>query len=441
MARNPISAVSDLFERGPESLINLSVYGAGLTGLWTAVTSVILQFKVLDVVDESDKIIALSTITLAGLVFAAIVQPIAGGISDRSQPRLGKRVPYIAFGCLGIAAATMLMGLADHYMSLLLAFCLMQIFGNIAQGPANALLIDHVAVNRRGTAAGALTFARSIGAGIAVIATLFLLGRHTPGQMSVWMWGALGFVAAMAIGTGGWTVFALRPRRRAQPPTAQPRPADARIGDDAQASLLDERKDGGDFIWFLVAFAIATGTMSVLSRFALYFLQDVVGLENPAQGALYLALSVGGGLTLSVLPAGALSDRLGRLPLLLAGGVIGAVSVALITSVESLSILIVVGLFVGFGSGALLSVAWALANDLVRPSRAGRSLGYTSLALLVGAVIPMLAGLIIDFLNRQSENLGYRAMIWAVAGAFIVVPALLSKIKAARTVPSRSLDR
>jgi MFS family permease len=426
----PLGPIHTLYERGPDSLFNLSVYGLGFTGLWTAVTSVILQFRVLAVADESQKIIALSVITLAGLVFASIVQPIAGGFSDRSQNRLGKRAPYIVAGGIGLASATLLMGVANNFMSLMFAFCLMQVLGNIAQGPANALLVDHVPAHRRGTAAGALTFARAIGAGIAVVGTLALLSQHSePGQMSIWMWWSLGLVAAMALASSIWTAVTVRSRPgNGNGPGSAPGPeADATIAAGTDPQTDRAPAPASDFIWFLVAFTFATGTMSVLSRFALFYLQDVVGLANPAHGALILAISVGGGVALAVLPAGMLSDRIGRLPLLMAGGVVGAISVAALTAVDALPGLVAVGTVVGIASGILLSVAWALANDLVRPSRAAGTLGYTSIALLVGAFIPLVAGGAIEVLNRVSENLGYRAMILCVAVAFVFVPLMLAR--------------
>jgi MFS family permease len=456
----PLGYFHRLYERGPDSLFNLSVYGLGFTGLWTAVTSVILQFRVLAVADESQKIIALSAITLAGLVFASIVQPIAGGFSDRSQNRLGKRAPYIVAGGLGLAAATLLMGVANNFISLMFAFCLMQVLGNIAQGPANALLIDHVPAHRRGTAAGALTFARAIGAGIAVVGTLVLLSRHSTNEMSIWMWGALGLVAAMALASSIWTAVTVRSRpgngngalNGQRPGASSPMSAGATVSEPGArtggvASLAQDRAPApaSDFIWFLVAFTIATGTMSVLSRFALFYLQDVVGLTNPAHGALILSISVGGGVALAVLPAGILSDRIGRLPLLVASGVVGAISVAALTTVETLPGLVVVGTIVGIASGVLLSVAWALANDLVRPSKAAGTLGYTSIALLVGAFIPLVAGGAIELLNRVSEDLGYRAMILVVAVAFVLVPLMLARsmrtISRAGREPDRSNER
>ena len=49
--RFPRSAAR-VYLRGPDSLTNLSVYGFGVSGLWTAVGTVLLQFRILDFADE-----------------------------------------------------------------------------------------------------------------------------------------------------------------------------------------------------------------------------------------------------------------------------------------------------------------------------------------------------------------------------------------------------
>jgi MFS family permease len=244
------------------------------------------------------------------------------------------------------------------------------------------------------------------------------------------MWGALGLLASMALGSSLWTAATTRSRGNGANHAAA---GDASLGTSGSAETSDRAPaPTSDFVWFLIAFTIATGMMSVLSRFALFYLQDVVGLVNPARGALVLSISVGGGVALAVMPAGMLSDRIGRFPLLLAGGLLGSAAVGALNLVGSLPLLVMVGLLIGIASGILLSVAWALANDLVRPSKAGRTLGYTSAALMVGSSIPLSAGFAIEILNRVTDGLGYRVMILAVAVAFLFVPLML--IRSARTV-------
>jgi hypothetical protein len=41
-----------VYERGPASFTNLSVYAFGLSALWISVNTALLQFRVLDISDE-----------------------------------------------------------------------------------------------------------------------------------------------------------------------------------------------------------------------------------------------------------------------------------------------------------------------------------------------------------------------------------------------------
>ena len=91
--------MSDL-RLGTRSFTNLSVYSFGLSGLWTAVGSVIIPFKILEILEIGtieilgqplDKNGALGVMSLIGLPMGAMIQLIFGSISARSN-RPGKRL-------------------------------------------------------------------------------------------------------------------------------------------------------------------------------------------------------------------------------------------------------------------------------------------------------------------------------------------------------------
>ena len=112
---------------GARSFTNLSLYAFGLSGVWTGVGSGILPFKVLEVLEHSsveilgyglDKNGALGLLSLIGLSVAAVVQLIAGSLSDRNR-RPGKRLHYLLFGGVGMAIITVLFGYATTFVSLL----------------------------------------------------------------------------------------------------------------------------------------------------------------------------------------------------------------------------------------------------------------------------------------------------------------------------------
>ena len=162
------------------SFPSISIYAFGLSGVWTASGAGILPFKVLEALEQGsveifgyglDKNGALGVLSLLGLAVASLAQLGSGSLSDRDS-RLGSRLPYLLLGAFGLAVITVLFGFATSFISLLLVFTTMQFFGNFGQGPANALIIDHVPANQRGQAAGVLNLWRLLGAGSGTVIVL-----------------------------------------------------------------------------------------------------------------------------------------------------------------------------------------------------------------------------------------------------------------------------
>ena len=129
-------------------------------------------------------------------------------------------------------------------------------------------------------------------------------------------------------------------------------------------------------------------------------------------------------------PAGRLSDRVGRRPIALTAGLLGALAIALIfLSQQNFTLIMLCGGLVGIAFGAFMSSNWALATDLVPKGEEARYLGLTNLATAGGAALARLIGPLIDFGNSQSPNLGYSIMFLACFIYFVVGSLLLLKIK------------
>ena len=76
-------------------LLKLNSFSFGITGFILAIDTVVLPVIVLTVAPEGFKNTYLAVLGISGLLMAAMVQPTIGRISDRSQSRLGRRVPFI----------------------------------------------------------------------------------------------------------------------------------------------------------------------------------------------------------------------------------------------------------------------------------------------------------------------------------------------------------
>ena len=440
--RSPIARVSADYRIGHRSFTNLSFYAFGLSGVWTGIGSGILPFKVLEALELGrvellgytlDKNGALGLISLVGLSIAAVIQLLAGSLSDRDA-RPGRRLPYLLIGGLGLAVVTVLFGFATSFVSLLVGFLAMQLFGNFGQGPANALIIDHVPERRRGEAAGVLNLWRLLGAGILTVIVFQFMGNYDPVDGRQWMWYSIIVVVVTLIGSTIWTVTSLRPRHGLSIPsighTARPMepPSPDAIRTKSDAPRPKKSPLNRNYVAFLVALAFSLAAMSSMQIYALFFLQDVVGLENPANGADLLVIVIVVSAGLAVVPAGRLADRLGRDRLFFFAGGSGAVGATLLIFVSSIGPVLFIGVIIGVAIGLFITLTWTVANDLVTHADAARDLGYTSIATLIGAAIARFAGVGIDIINDLSENLGYKAMLVSVALAFVLSAVLLAKV-------------
>ena len=109
----------------------------------------------------------------------------------------------------------------------------------------------------------------------------------------------------------------------------------------------------------MIVIAIAS-----FQTYGLFFLKDVVGLDNPAQAMGRMVLVIGGGLAVSVFITGRLSDRFGRKPLMLIGALGAAASTISLLATNDAGEVLAIASATGISVGMLLSANWALANEL-----------------------------------------------------------------------------
>ena len=425
---NPVAR----FKRGSQSLFNISVYSFGMSGVWIGYGSILLQFKVTEIAALNpvlvlgwalDKTSVTALISLIGLAIAAVVQPASGLISDRYIKNAAlQRYPFIIFGLLGLAASTVMFGFVSGFVTLLLVTIAMQIFGNTAQGPANALIIDHVEDSDRGRASGVLNLMRLAGSGFVAMIVIFLMSNYHVDDAPQWMWYSVVVMVAVLVGTTTYTLLALRS------PTARQVEEAIRSND----LVSDPDEDSGHdrrtrYYLVLVAMGFIIAALSATQTNAIFFVQDVIGLENPAQGGNYILAGLVGTAAVVVYPAGKLSDRIGRGLLLLSSGIIGACGVLsmLLLNANSLIEVIPGVMAIGFAVGIYLSVGWAVANDLVKRSTAARDLGLTSISGLLGAIVGRSSGFFIGGLNERGldagiEFLGYGVVLGMTSFAFLL---------------------
>ena len=132
----------------------------------------------------------------------------------------------------------------------------------------------------------------------------------------------------------------------------------------------------------------------------------------------------------AVYPAGRLSDKVGRKPIVVSSGLVGALGMILLFFSHSYVYIMFSGAILGFSFGAFMSTNWALATDLVAKGEEARYLGLTNLATAGGSALTLfIIGPMIDFFNARSSGLGYQAMFLVCFVLLVVGSLLVLKIK------------
>ncbi len=406
--------------------IKITIFGFALAALWSSLHTIIMPIRLLDFVTEAQKNTYLGLLTIAGLILAMLVQPIAGAISDRSGFSWGRRRPYILLGSVLAMLLIPGLGFCNSYAALFIIYCLLQVSSNTAQGPYQGFIPDLVPGGKRGLASGVKTLLE-IGGGVALLYPIALFMDHySAGQGESWLWLSLGMLAIVLLGTMVATVVTVKERPGAGG-------AQLPLLPTLYKSFKIDVKASPGFVWFLVSRLFILMAFTTLQTFALYFLKDVVGVADPAAATARFSIVAVAGMLVVVYPAGRLSDKIGRQPIAISAGLLGALGIALIFLFQhSYLVIMLGGGLVGISFGAFMSTNWALATDLVPKGEEARYLGLTNIATAGGAALARLIGPLIDFFNASSPNLGYSVMLLACFIYFIVGSALLLKVKGRR---------
>jgi len=422
--------------------IKITIFGLGLGALWNSLDSIILQIRLLDFVAEAQKNTCLGLLTFSGLMLAILVQPIAGMISDRSNSRWGRRRPYILIGTIAALPFIFGIGFATSFAAIFAIYLLLQISTNVAQGPYQAFIPDMVPEEKRGQASGWKSLLEVGGAVAVVLLVGQLMGRYYAGEGISWFWLTLGVVAIVLLGTMLATVLTVKehpgvggtklPSLSSLPNTLRTNIKTNLIPMLRKTFKIDA-KGNPDFVYFLISRLLFMMAFITFRTFALYLLRDVVGVTDPATETAKIVGITALCMVVIVYPAGRLSDRIGRKPVLLISGVLAITSIIVIYLLrENYEQLLIGVIILGVSFGFFWSSNWALATDLVGKGEEARFLGLTNLATAGGSALARLIGPVIDFFNAQRPELGYEVMLLACFLYLVVGTVLITKIKGKR---------
>lgn len=415
---SPVESTGLLSLKG---LLNLNAGWFGLAYLWNGLHAILLPVIVAALAPDAFKATALGALTFVGLMVAMITQPMAGALSDRSGwlGRLGKRRPWMILGTTVTTLLLLLLEPANTLWMVAFLYAAMQLASAFSEATLQSLLPDQVPSQQRGKASGYKNAFQIAGFVAGVGLGGYLASR---GQVGL----ALLVTAIMLAGSVTWTVVGVRERPVHRVGRQAIGAADALRA--AFASFHIDRHAAPGYARLLAGRGFVMAGFFVLQSFAQYFIADKLAVANPAGTTALLMAIMGAAIFLLAVPTGAMADRVGRRPLNLFAGALGAGATSALVLVDNLPQLVVAGGLIGAAVGIFLSVNWAWAADMVPPDEAGRYLGLSNIATAgASAVARLLAGPLVDGGNLLRQGIGYEILflglglgmlfgVWLLAG-------------------------
>jgi len=385
----------------------------------------------------------LSLFWLAAPVAGLIVQPIVGLSSDKTWPRLGRRIPFILGGAIVSAAAMFFMPNSENFASLLAPLIfgapmllLMDTSFNVTMQPFRALVSDMVPDKQRNRGYAIQSFLINFGAVVGSLLPFILtsLGvANEPGEGEkvaptvIW---SFYFGGAALLLTVLWTSL----RTKEYPPAEYAKYNNISEADQAEkVSFLQLLKN-------IPPTMMQLAVTQFFSWFALFLMwvyttngiaQSIWGTTDAKSaafneagnwtGVIFAAYSVFAALFSLVLTP--LADKFGRRNTyalsLLAGG-IGLVSMMFISNKY---VLFASMIGVGISWAAILAMPYAILSSSLPPKQTGVYMGIFNATITIPQIVAgLIGGLAQKFFN------GSPIMMLGLAGASMLIAGIMARV-------------
>jgi MFS family permease len=418
--------------------------------------------------------ILLLLLIIPGYLVSVLTQPVAGAFSDRLALKWGRRRPVMVIGAVTSLVFLALMAWsltkpltnagvrlpffpfsdnADYWL-ILLWFVGLQIGVNTAQAAAQGLIPDMAPTSQRGAAAGMKALFEIL-VGFVLIAMLVpTIFSNSGNQFVLFGQNLILTIGVVMIVTLFINVTAIR-----ETPLS-PRNIPS-IRDAIHHSFeIDGEHDAG-FINLLAVRLFGLAGLALFLFWTGFYLRDLILAKLPNPGDIEMASMITQSLGFIIfisaviisIPAGVLSDRFGRRPVTMAGGLVAGLGIFGLLFVQNITILSLgniavtdlgaIGIVIGIGMGLFYSATWAWATDLVPSDHAARLLGLTQLATVGSLLLANLGGILLTLFENSQPGSGFNlgnilAAVWLVLGALIAMRTreTRGRIAEAATVPA-----
>ena len=388
-------------------LFGISVFWLALSVLFDGINTLVLPLQLGVLASQNNQATLLGLLTFVGLLAGALIQPVAGTFSDTLQPVLGRK-GFIGIGLLLSLVSLFVFATVQTLAGIMLGYLAVQISASIAQAGQQGLIPDLVDERRRGMASGLKGFMDLTGAmlGFVVLGQLLGSGRALT---------AIGAIAAILVIAYILAVLLTpedKPNRQVAIKTDR-----VSLSGIFRFDLTDQKA----FVRLILArFLFLLGVYGT-GRFLLFFVAERLGLSEE-QAAEQAGNLLAGLALITVLASpltGWLADRIGRVPLMIAGALCSAVSALTLVWANSAAQILLFGGLMSLGSAAFAGGSWALLADVVPRQQSARFFGLANFSTAGAAAAAGLFGPVIDWGEQNSPGMGFSILFILASIAFV----------------------
>ena len=346
-------------------------------------------------------------------VLALIMLPVFGALSDRTNTRIGRRMPFILVGTACACVFAVIAPIADHIRSLALfgisvGGCLLSMA--VYRSPAVALMPDVTPKPLRSKANAIINLTGTVGGILMLAAIAFLVpkGDH-PSYMGLYLFLVAFMILCVALLYAKVRepelVRIAEEESRAMGISDEPEEEisgnGARMPKDVRRSFLFML--ASIFFWFMGYNAITTA----FSKYAIVYW----GLEGGAFA--YTLIIAQAAAVIAYIPVGFLATRFGRKKTILCGVAMLAIAFGCCVMFKTFGgMIFFFFILAGFGWAAINVNSFPMIVEMSRGADVGRYTGYYYTASQAAQIItPILSGIVLEYgyllLDRTNPDAGY----------------------------------
>ena len=328
-------------------------------------------------------------------ILALFMLPLFGKFSDRSETRIGRRMPYILFGTIAAVALMLVLAVSDapgKFPLFLAVLALLLVAMGTYRSPAVALMPDVTPKPLRSKGNAIINLMGALGGVYTLGMIQILVTKRADGSANYFPV----FVAVAALMLFAAVFLLLRVNEKKLAAEVPDEPGEIltgpRLSGPALKSLLLILSSV--FFWYM-------GYNAVVTAYTKYFTAQWGDLG----GASLCLMIATMGAVVSYIPIGMLSQRVGRKAVILAGASILTACFCLSSQIRTFSFAVyVIFVVIGFAWAAINVNSYPMVVELSKGSNVGRYTGfYYAFSMAAQIVTPIASGWLL-------EHVGYHTL-------------------------------